>query len=149
MTVDRCEASMREALAFFPRYFPDKPFKAFACQSWIMNPEYADFYSPQANFVRYQREVYLYPTAYATSGGVFFIFDAHVIDPATAPRDTRLRRAMVDHVAAGGILRNGGMFFFPGEMDRFGTQVYRTAPLAQWLRSGDRRRLSSVGILSA
>ena len=111
-----------------------------------MNPECESFYSPSANFVRYQRELYLYPTPYAESGGVFFIFDADTVDPATAPRDTSIRRAMADHLAAGGILRNGGMFFFPDEMAAFGTQVYRSNPLFDWLRVGDSRKLAAVDI---
>ena len=146
MTPERCEDSMRQALEFFPRFFPQTPFKAFACQSWIMNPQFADFYSPTCNLVRYQRETYLYPYPWAANGGVFFIFDAESIDPKTAPRDTSIRRAMADHLEQGGILRNGGMFFFPEEMPRFGTQAYRADALFDWLREGRAGALAEVGV---
>ncbi len=88
MTVERCRASMRQALEFFPRYFPDKPFVGFACGSWILNPELDRIYRPDSNMVLWQRDV----------------------DPATAPRDTNLRRALLDHLDAGGRLLGGGMF---------------------------------------
>jgi hypothetical protein len=146
MAVERCEASMRQALEFFPKYYPERPFKAIVCQSWIMNPEYESFYSPTANFVEFQRELYLYPTPWARTSGIFFIFDAEEIDPQSAPRDTSIRRAMADHLEQGGVLRSGGMFFFPEEMEAFGSQVYRNTPLFNALRAGDTRKLASVDI---
>ncbi|OGV66617.1 MAG: hypothetical protein A3K19_03950 [Lentisphaerae bacterium RIFOXYB12_FULL_65_16] len=136
MTLERCGESMRQALEFWPRYLPDKPFKGFACQSWIMNPEFATFYSPTANFVLYQKEVYLYPHPWGNYGGVSFIFDAPTIDPKTAPRDTSIRRAMAEHLERGGVLRYGAMFLLKEDMPKFGTQCYRGAALFEALRKG-------------
>ena len=100
-----------------------------------MNPEFETFYSPTANFVLYQKEVYLYPRGWADGGGVSFIFDAPTMDPKTAPRDTSIRRAMADHVAAGGILRYGSMFFLKEDMAKYRTQCYRASPLFDPLRN--------------
>jgi hypothetical protein len=41
MTPHNCQASMRQAMEFFPQYFPDRPFVGFAGGSWILNPEFA------------------------------------------------------------------------------------------------------------
>ena len=112
MTVERCRASMRQALEFFPRYFPDKPFVGFACGSWILNPELDRIYRPDSNMVLWQRELYLYPLANHPNSrsGLHFVFGTNDVDPATAPRDTSLRRALLDHLDAGGRLLGGGMF---------------------------------------
>jgi len=126
MTLDKCRESMQEALEFFPRYLPDRPFKGFACGSWILNPELEHIYSPDSNMVLYQRELYLFPMASWPRAGLYFVFGDEDIDPQTAPRDTSLRRALLDHILAGGRLRVSGMFFLTEDFVRFGTQVYRS-----------------------
>ncbi len=126
MTLDRCAQSMQQALGFFSRYLPDRPFKGFGCGSWILNPELEHIYSPQSNMVLYQRELYLFPWPSGPRSGLYFTFGREDIDLATAPRDTGLRRALLDHLATGGRLRTGGMFLLTEDFRRFGTQVYRS-----------------------
>ena len=126
MTVDRCEDSMRRALEFFPRYFPEQPFAGFGCASWILNPQLADIYSPRSNMVLWQNELYLYPYPSGDRSGLYFVFGTEQVDPATAPRDTSLRRALLDHLQAGGRLITGGMFMLTEDFENFGTQHYRS-----------------------
>ena len=76
--------------------------------------------------VVYQRELYLFPMASWPRAGLYFVFGDEDIDPQTAPRDTSLRRALLDHILAGGRLRVSGMFFLTEDFVRFGTQVYRS-----------------------
>jgi hypothetical protein len=128
MTPEACRDTMQQALDFFPKYFPERPFVGFACGSWILNPELEWIYRPDSNMVLWQRELYLYPIPSGPRVGLYFIFGQDDIDPATAPRDTSLRRAIADHLAKGGQLRAGGMFFLREDMDKFGTQFYRS----QW-----------------
>ena len=52
MMPENCRASMQQALGFFPRYFPEKPFVGFACGSWILNPELDRVYRPDSNTAR-------------------------------------------------------------------------------------------------
>lgn len=132
MTPQRCRASMQQALEFFPRYFPHKPFVGFACGSWILNPELDRIYRPDSNMVLWQRELYLYPLANHpdSRSGLHFVFGTDDVDPATAPRDTSLRRALLDHLSAGGRLLGGGMFLLLEDFTHFGTQVYRRHRLA-------------------
>lgn len=127
MTPEACRASMQQALEFFPRHFPGCSFTGFACASWILNPQLATIYRPDSNMVLWQRELYLYPIpnhADARSG-LYFVFATDDVHPATAPRDTSLRRALLDHLAAGGRLMGGGMFMLLEEFPRYGTQPYR------------------------
>ena len=124
MTPENCLASMQQALAFFPRYFADKPFTGFACGSWILNPELEHIYRPDSNMVLWQRELYLFPAS-GGRGSIYFTFGRDDVDFATAPRDTSLRRALLDHLAAGGRFLGGGMFVLQEDFEQFGSQVYR------------------------
>lgn len=132
MTPERCQASMQQALEFFPRYLPERRFVGFGCGSWILNPELATIYSPDSNMVKWQRELYLFPYPTPRRAGLYFMFGEDEVDPATAPRDTSLRRAVLDHLAAGGRLIVGGMFMLTDDFGHYGTQFYRTH-FPQWL----------------
>ena len=125
MTPESCRDSMAQALEFFPRIFPDKPFVGFACGSWILNPELDRIYRPDSNMVLWQRELYLFPIPTGSRAGIYFVFGREDVDPATAPRDTSLRRALLDHLSKGGRLIGGAMFMLLEEFPHFGTQVYR------------------------
>jgi len=124
MTPERCADSMRQALEFFPRYFPDRSFVGFACASWILNPDMAELCSSPSNMVLWQRELYLLPCPSNGRAGLFSIFGQEEIDPATAPRDTSLRRGVLDRLAAARPLRAGGMFMLKEDFQHFGTQFY-------------------------
>jgi hypothetical protein len=125
MPPDRCADSMRQALAFFPRHFPAKPCVGFTCASWLLNPDLAEFHSPTSNMVQWQRELYLLPCPSDGHCGAFHVFGEDRVDPATAPRNTSLLRAMVAQVEAGKPLRAGAMFMLSEDFRHFGTQYYR------------------------
>jgi hypothetical protein len=117
--------SLEQALAFFPRYHPDLPFKAFCSYSWIFNTQLVDWLPPASNLLAFQRQGYLFPLPSDGAEGMYFVFGTWKIDLATAPRDTRLRRAIIDHLATGGLLRNGGFFLLLEDVGRFGSEPYR------------------------
>lgn len=39
LTLDLLKDSFEQALEFFPRYHPERPFKAFSCNSWLFNTQ--------------------------------------------------------------------------------------------------------------
>lgn len=125
MTPSRCRESMQQALEFFPRYFPESPFAGFACNSWILNPQLDRIYHPESNMVQWQRELYLFPVPSGDRSGLYFVFGEDDPDPRTAPRNTSLRRMLLDHLAADGRLISGGMFLLAEDFRQFGSQVYR------------------------
>jgi hypothetical protein len=124
MDFHACGESFKLAVDFFPKYFPDRPFKAFCCGSWLLNTQFQDMLPPESNIVRFQKEFYLFPIYAGGRSGVERIFRSGLKDLSTAPRDTSLRRAVLDHLQAGGYLRAGGGLFFAEDLN-WGAQVYR------------------------
>ena len=124
MTPEACRDTMERAMAFFREYFPERPFVGFACGSWILNPEIADFYRPDSNMILWQKELYLFPIPTGRRSGLYFVFYDEDPDLSTAPRETSLQRAVLKHLEAGGRFIVEGMFFLAEDMDKFGTQFY-------------------------
>ncbi|MEK7396552.1 MAG: acyltransferase domain-containing protein [Candidatus Poribacteria bacterium] len=118
-----CGDSFHQAIDFFPRYFPDRPFRAFCCGSWLLNTQFQGMLPSDSNIVRFQREFYLFPILSGSRSGLDRIFRNGVKDITKAPRDTTLRRVVLDHLQAGGYLRGGGGLIFPEVLD-WGTRVY-------------------------
>jgi hypothetical protein len=126
MTPERCGESMQRAAEFFARFFPDRPCRAITCSSWIFNTQFEEIRLSSDNLVQYQRELYLFPTPASGRDGLWFIFLQDNVDPATAPRDTSLRRGVAEFLAAGNRWRGGGMFFLTEHLEQFGRQYYRS-----------------------
>jgi hypothetical protein len=111
MTWEAFTDSIGQALDFFARYHADRPFAALTCNTWFLDPQLADLLPCNANPLRLQRAVYLYPIGW-DAGGLWFVFlcDTVNVDAATLPRDTALQRALAEFLSAGGKWNCGGMF---------------------------------------
>ena len=131
-TVETCRDSLRSAFEFFHQQAPERPFTASYCHTWFYTPQLQQILPPESNIVLFQREAYLYPFP-GTPGFLWdYVFGEKVKSLATAPRDTSLRRAVLDWMNAGRELFDlaGVMFHGP---DEWGSQPY--------MRRYDNRRL--------
>lgn len=126
LSAEECRDSFEQAYAFFARYNPDRAIKAAYCHTWFFTPQLQSLLPPSSSIVRFQREFYLYPHPGGPSFLWNFVFGEKFPDRATAPRDTSLRRAVLDWLAAGKPL-----FDLPGIMlhppQEWGSQPYMTA----------------------
>jgi hypothetical protein len=125
LTEESCRSSFQEARQFFAQHFPELKVNAFVCYSWLFNTQFETMFPPHSRLVGWQRECYLFPMPSTGLDGLYFVFGQETIDLTTAPRDTQLRRALVEHLEAGNKLRSGGMFFLFEELPQYGTQIYR------------------------
>ena len=133
---DLCGDSIRQAFAFFPRHFPERPFVALCCGSWILNTWLQAALPPTANLVRFQREFYLFPISLSGEWMVRQAFGSVPKDMSQAPRDTQLRRALLDRLTSGQpVPTGGGGCFMFAEDFRWGEQVYLSQQLPFGLRS--------------
>ena len=120
-----CGESMRAAGPFFAKHFPDRPFKAFTCASWLLDPQLESVLPADSNIVRFLSEFYLHPLPYANPDQTYErVFDNYKIEIAAAPQKSSLQKAIVNHVKSGGHWRGGGALYFPEDL-AWGKQVYR------------------------
>ncbi len=122
-----CGESIRAAIDFFPRHFPERPVTAFSCSSWILDARLESLLPPTSNLVRFQREVYLVPTGLGDDSLLRNVFGRVPADLSKAARDTSLQRAILEVLGSGRSLPTGGggCFLLPDDFD-WGTQVYRS-----------------------
>jgi len=125
ITLEICAESFREAKRFFQRHFPKPGARAIISSSWMFSPLLKQLLPADSNLVRFMRELYLCPTNSRSRSGPWFIFLQEPFDAATAPRKTSLQRGILDHLQAGNLWRDGGMFFMLDDLDHFGSQWYQ------------------------
>ena len=123
-----CGESFQQAMAFFPKHYPDYHYRAFVCSSWILNTWLAEVLPPTSNLARFQREVYLFPTGVWLPSMYDRVFGRQELpeDPSELPRDTGLQRAIVEALESGtGPGTGGGGCFRLPEDFAWGGEVYR------------------------
>ncbi|PRX52707.1 hypothetical protein B0I32_131104 [Nonomuraea fuscirosea] len=106
MTPEAVDASLDEARAFFPRHFPDRPYQAFSCGSWLLDPQLLEYLPADSNIVRFQRRFELEPDEEQEGNDADievqrFVFRTLTTPLDELPRRTVLQRAIVDHLQAG------------------------------------------------
>ena len=114
-----CRESIREALQFFPKYFPDWPIahaKALLCVSWLLYPDFQKILAPTSNIVGFQK--FFHPFPVPKAGDQQFYERIFMPWNREITRDklkTSLQRALFDHIASGHTPHGGGGLIFPDE----------------------------------
>lgn len=101
-------ASCDRAPAFFASRFPRHRFKALVCYGWLMDAAFQEMLPPVANMRRFQDHFHLYPIRGSGRHSLWTIFGSSAKHLNRAPRDTALRRNVLDFHAAGGTLLGSG-----------------------------------------
>ncbi len=125
LTLDALHDALMEAEPFFDTYYPDRRFVAYTCDSWMFSPQLEAMLPPDLNILRWQREGYLLPSDASGEWLLLFVFGSLTIDLATAPRDTRLRRAVLDYIQQEKPFFCGSHLLMRSDLGRFGEQPYR------------------------
>jgi hypothetical protein len=125
-TAEACRDSLRRAYDFFTLQYPMRPVKATFCHTWFFTAQLQQILPAESNIVRFQREFYLFPHPGGPGFLWSFVFSETEFDPAKAPRDTSLRRSVLDWLVAG-----KEMFDLPGVLfhspEEWGSQPYMSA----------------------
>lgn len=102
MDHDACTDSIQQAVAFFPRYFPDWPVEYGVCNSWLLDPALKEILKPSSNIIRFQNRFVLAPGNYSASDSVMqFVFGKHVADVNNIQPASSLERGVIAHIQAG------------------------------------------------
>ena len=59
---DTCEESYARAREIFDTYYPDKPYKAFHCRSWLISIDLKKVLKPSSNILDFNKKYTIYPT---------------------------------------------------------------------------------------
>ena len=124
MDHSQCGDSLKAASSFFPHYFPERPVRAWTCDSWLLDPHFQTYLPPESNIVRFQREMYLHPVRGRNEGVLGQAFGVPAIDLRKVSAETALQRAVLQHIKNGELWCGGGSVMFPDDLS-WGNQVYR------------------------
>jgi hypothetical protein len=108
------EESVAAAVEYFGRWYPEEPLAGLVCHSWPLDPQLAEYLSPESNIIRFQNRFDLLPylpSEDPTEGDTEMMrLGLHLPVPpvpftdqdlAAIPQDTTLQRAFVTHLRAG------------------------------------------------
>jgi hypothetical protein len=103
LTPDAVDASLRRAVTFFGRHFPDRPVRAAVCASWLLDPYLGRHLDPSSNMVSFQQLF----TAFGEPrddqlDAVYFTFGQRSLDRLDRlPRRSSLQRLVLERLASG------------------------------------------------
>ena len=112
MTPEICEESYRAAEKFFRRCYPEYDFKAFTCQSWMLEKRIPELLGKETNLTKFMDGYEIgFPMKSGGEGVYSFVFNVpEKLPPEELPEDTSLRRAIKKHLTDGGyIYEKGGI----------------------------------------
>ena len=97
-----CDASLYEAKEFLARHFPEHRYRVLTCTSWLLDDQLVDYLPPTSNVVRFQRRFEIVPGARDDDDSIFrFVFGRPVESLDELPQETRLQRAVIQHIRDG------------------------------------------------
>jgi hypothetical protein len=102
LTAEACDDSLARVQPFFARHFPETPTRLGICNSWLLDPQLADYLAPDSNIMRFQRRFTLVGDGHEGDADVLrFVFHRIAPNIDDLPRRTTLERAIVAHLRAG------------------------------------------------
>ncbi len=124
-TLEAIDDALAQSVPFFQEFQPDTQIVAFTCWSWLFSPQLEAMLGADSNIVRWQRTGYMLPNDSGADDFLTFTFNQPAIDLATAPRDTRLRRAVIAFLEQGGTLMCGSFLLLTHDRERMLEEPYR------------------------
>jgi len=103
LTPEACDDSLRRASEFFPRHFPEQPYRVATCGSWLLDEQLAEYLPSTTNIMRFQRR-FNHVDGWSRPGDddvVRFVFGHLPGSIDDLPQRTTLERAVVAHLRSG------------------------------------------------
>lgn len=112
--------SLLYAEPFFSTYFPQYPWRAFTCNSWLLDTQLRQFLNQDSNIIKFQDNFYLFPGEGSdNNANVYkFLFNRKVCPPEELQANTTLQRNVRDHLIAGGTIRSDGGFILREDLGK-------------------------------
>ena len=111
---DAMEDSYARAREIFANHYPDRPYSAFYCRSWLMSRDLRKVLKPTSNILAFQKKYIHYPCLCKGTAIFYNVFPKVGIpdDYNTLPEETSLQRNVKNLYLNGGYILNDSGFFF-------------------------------------
>ena len=113
MSPEQIDKTIEEAKIFAKEHFPDYPYKAFTCSSWLMDPQLDEILEADSNIVKFRQR--FHSLARKSNGtAVFnFIFNKPNMnfEIKDLPEETKLQRALKKQYVEGKVIYEMEGFF--------------------------------------
>ena len=108
------EDSYARAREIFARHYPDRPYAAFFCRSWLMSRDLRKVLKPTSNILAFQDKYIHYPSLCGGTQVFNNVFPKIGVpaDYNTLPEETSLQRNVKQLYLGGGHILNDNGFFF-------------------------------------
>jgi len=108
-----CEEAYNRAIEVFAKCYPDYPYKAIVCYSWLMEKRLRQIMGRDTNITRFMDKYTCFPIQSGGRGVYSFLF--HVrgdVADADLPENNSMQKAVKQHLLNGGYFyEKGGVFF--------------------------------------
>ena len=105
----------RLAKELFEKCFPDYPFKAFHCRTWLLAPQLRSILKPESNILSFQNRFIRVPYRSNGTECISFLYSTLADIPEDwndLPENTSLQRAVKAIYLDGGCIHEGEGIFF-------------------------------------
>lgn len=114
MTSELIDKTLEKAKKFAAKYYSDYRYKAFACHSWLVDPQLDELLNQESNIVKFRKR-FQSLTGKSQGEDIFnFIFNKKDMnfDIKALPEDSSLQRALKRHYLSGKAIYEMEGFFF-------------------------------------
>ncbi len=125
-TPSRLKISMKMALDFFSKYYPEIPIKGFWSESWLYDTHLSLILKKDSNIVQMQDQFFKYPINEGDTMLRYEAFGDWKADPAKIELKTTLQKSAAAYMAAGARFNTLSMVVLSEEADRMGDAPYIT-----------------------
>jgi len=108
------QASIDRAREIFATCYPDMPFKAIFCESWLLSEDLKDFLKPESKILAFQNRFIKVPLKSEGADAFDFVYPLPIgyRDYPNLPEDTSLQKAIKERYLNGGYVYEGAGFFY-------------------------------------
>ena len=108
------QASIDRAREVFAACYPDMPFKAIFCESWLLSEDLKAMLKPDSKILAFQNRFIKVPLKSAGADAFDFVYPLPIgyRDYPNLPEDTSLQKAIKERYLSGGYVHEGAGFFY-------------------------------------
>jgi len=117
--------SISLAKDFFQSHYPEYPYSAFWCVSWLYSPQITELIgNPKSHIIEIAKEGYRLPATPDAKSIYSFVFGNEKPQFETIVPKTSLEKSIINYVNEGFSINAGSWLYFLDDLDKFGQQVY-------------------------